>query len=338
MGHPVNILSELICPSCNASLALQKETSSHPTAEIASFFSCKACNLHFPVSSSMASFVQGLTDQENTASTFGFEWRAFWKGFFDKRDVFGLSFNETTQYFLSSVGLSQSDLKGLKILDAGTGSGRIPMSLQESGATVYAVDIHESLEIVAKHFTETNSAYFFRADLFQLPFRDDFFDVGWSSGVIHHTPDAAKAFAAIARKIKPGGQLFVSVYGKDLHHYRLFRRLLPFARHLPVYVTYLLSVVLAAFLYVGFNAALFLVRMFHRNQNSPYRFLNFTIENIGYKSYRSILLNLFDQLHPRFQSEHSVDEVQAWFAANGFRDTVIMESVGMVGIRGMKRK
>jgi hypothetical protein len=49
-------------------------------------------------------------------------------------------------------------------------------------------------------------------------------------------------------------------------------------------------------------------------------------------------LNLFDQLHPRFQSEHSVDEVQAWFAANGFRDTTIMESVGMVGIRGIKRK
>jgi SAM-dependent methyltransferase len=331
-------MSELVCPTCNGSLDLQSESSSQRTSQLPTRFFCKTCELFFPASSSVASFVKDLTDQEQTASTFGFEWRGFWKGFFDQGDVFGLGFSETAQYFLSNLGLTQNDIKGLKILDVGTGSGRIPMSLQNTGAVVYAVDIHDSLEMVAKHFTEASGAYFFRANLFHLPFRDDFFDVGWSSGVIHHTPDPARAFAAIARKLKPGGRLFVSVYGRNLHHYRLFRRLLPFARHLPVYLTYLLSALLAGFLYLGFNSALFLVRMLYRNNNPPYRFLGFTIENINYKSYRSILLNLFDQLHPRFQSEHSVDEVQAWFAANGFCDTVVTESIGMVGIRGTKSK
>jgi SAM-dependent methyltransferase len=181
-----------------------------------------------------------------------------------------------------------------------------------------------------------SSAYFFQADLMNLPFEDGFFDIAWSSGVIHHTPDAPQAFGAIARKVKPGGRFFVSVYGKDRHHYRLFRRLFPFARHLPVSLIYLMSVVLALPLFFAFNGALFMVRTLHRNENPPYRFLGFMIENLNYKSYGSIALNLFDQLHPPYQSTHTVDEVQQWFKSNGFCETVVTESIGMVGIRGIK--
>ena len=234
--------------------------------------------------------------------------------------------------------MNLEDLNGLKILDAGTGSGRITISLQSSKCVVYAVDIHASLRLVADRLIKnTDRARFFLADLFALPFKDSFFDVAWSSGVIHHTPDPAMAFASIAKKVRPGGRLFVSVYGKDLHHYRLFRRLLPFTRRLPASATYLVSVLLSGILFIAFNAALFVVRLLQGNRKPPYRFMGFTVENIDYKSYRSILLNLFDQLHPHYQSEHSIDEVQAWFVSNGFHDTVIVESIGMVGIRGTKQ-
>jgi SAM-dependent methyltransferase len=206
------------------------------------------------------------------------------------------------------------------------------------GCRVYAVDIHESLDVVAERFASNPDVRFFRADLLNLPFRNGFFDVAWSSGVIHHTPDAAKAFASIARTVRPGGRMFVSVYGTDLHHYRMFRRFLPFARHLPVSLTFAISAMLAAPLYFGFNGALGLLRLRHGNQPPPYRFLGFTVENIEYKTYRSISLNLFDQLHPKYQSEHSVDEVRGWFLKNGFEDLVVVESIGMVGIRGSKKK
>jgi hypothetical protein len=127
------------------------------------------------------------------------------------------------------------------------------------------------------------------------------------------------------------------VYGTDLHHYRLFRRLLPFARHLPVSVTFVLSAILSLPLYIAFNTALALLRLRQRGQLPPYRLYVFTVENIEYKSYRSILLNLFDQLHPQYQSEHSVDEVQRWFTDNQFEHLVVVESVGMVGIRGTRK-
>ena len=76
--------------------------------------------------------------------------------------------------------------------------------------------------------------YFFsRRNRSNFPFKNGYFDVVWCSGVLHHTPDPKEAFQSIARKVKTGGRLFVSVYGKDLHHYRVFRHLLPFARRLP---------------------------------------------------------------------------------------------------------
>ena len=56
--------------------------------------------------------------------------------------------------------------------------------------------------------------------------------------------------------------------------------------------------------------------------------LGFSIENTTYKTYSSIVLNLFDQLHPEFQSEHSVEEVKGWFELNGLESIVVTESSG----------
>jgi SAM-dependent methyltransferase len=191
---------------------------------------------------------------------------------------------------------------------------------------------------VADQLKNLENVSFFQADLFHLPFKDEFADIAWSSGVIHHTPDPAKAFAAIARKVKRGGRVFLSVYSKDLHHYRLLRRLMPFARHLPVAATYFLATLVAIPVYLAFNTALFLVRRMYHGQKPPYRFCGFTIENTRYQSYRGILLNIFDQIHPQYQSEHTIDEVRGWFLASGLSDITVVESIGMVGVRGIKSK
>lgn len=341
MGNPREILQHLACPACAAHLVAGTDAAvasgSGDFSAEHSNFACPTCGVTFSASQTFVDFVMDLREQAPTASTFGFEWNGFWGGLFDKTDVFGLSFGETAEYFCRSFGLKSSDLSGLRILDAGVGSGRIPLSIASTGAYVYCVDIHDGLEALADRFGNTDNVYVVRADLFQMPFSDGFFDLAWSSGVIHHTPNPGRAFAAIARKVKPGGMLFVSVYGTDLHHYRLLRRLLPFTRFMPAFPTYLLAAFLACFLYVGFNLALVLIRIASATSKPPYRVLGFCIENIEHKSYQSILLNLFDQLHPRFQSEHSVDEVQDWFHSNDFPSTVVLENVGMVGIRGRKR-
>jgi 2-polyprenyl-3-methyl-5-hydroxy-6-metoxy-1,4-benzoquinol methylase len=53
---------------------------------------------------------------------------------------------------------------------------------------------------------------FAQMNIFDLAVKDESFDVVISTGVLHHTRDARRAFAAITRKAKPGGIVVVGLY------------------------------------------------------------------------------------------------------------------------------
>jgi ubiquinone/menaquinone biosynthesis C-methylase UbiE/glycosyltransferase involved in cell wall biosynthesis len=50
------------------------------------------------------------------------------------------------------------------------------------------------------------------ADAEALPFADNSFDIVYSWGVLHHTPDTAKAFREVLRVLKPGSQMRTMIY------------------------------------------------------------------------------------------------------------------------------
>jgi SAM-dependent methyltransferase len=54
-----------------------------------------------------------------------------------------------------------------------------------------------------------------QADIYSLPFAAGSFDFVYSLGVLQHTPDVARAFAALPPMVKPGGQLCVDFYEKS---------------------------------------------------------------------------------------------------------------------------
>jgi SAM-dependent methyltransferase len=55
-------------------------------------------------------------------------------------------------------------------------------------------------------------ALFVETDLRSPGLRSSAFDVVYSSGVLHHTPDPRKSFASLARLARPGGILVVGLY------------------------------------------------------------------------------------------------------------------------------
>lgn len=108
--------------------------------------------------------------------------------------------------------------KGKTCLDAGCGGGRFVVAVSTLGAAkVEGIDVSQnavsaaSERILAKGLT---NAHVQVASVLEVPFESKTFDYVLSSGVIHHTPDPYKAFTELDRVLKPGGKMFLSVYGK----------------------------------------------------------------------------------------------------------------------------
>ncbi len=52
-----------------------------------------------------------------------------------------------------------------------------------------------------------------------LPFRNESFDVVYSNGVLHHTPDTAGAIREVHRVLRPGGTAKVMLYHRNSWNY-----------------------------------------------------------------------------------------------------------------------
>ena len=101
---------------------------------------------------------------------------------------------------------------GLRLLDFGCGIGTISVGLAEAVAPgeMHGVDMAESeIELataVAEAGGHTNATYRV-ADVTNLPFDDDFFDVAHCHNVLMHVPDTAAVLREAKRVLKPGGLL-----------------------------------------------------------------------------------------------------------------------------------
>jgi len=110
---------------------------------------------------------------------------------------------------------------GDRVLDLGCGFGRHAFEAARRGADVVAVDRSaEELASVNGLFAAMRAAgevpagsltRAVRADLLALPFPDDYFDVVMASEVLEHIPDDRRALAEIARVVRPGGRVAVTV-------------------------------------------------------------------------------------------------------------------------------
>lgn len=121
------------------------------------------------------------------------------------------------------VEMKKEPLQGKLLLEVGCGQGSCSALFAQDGARVVSVD----LTAPAVRHTSRKLALLgldgraVQADAEFLPFRDNSFDVVFSSGVLHHTPDTEKAIAHIHRVLKPGGRAVVMLYAKGSFHYAI---------------------------------------------------------------------------------------------------------------------
>jgi SAM-dependent methyltransferase len=104
--------------------------------------------------------------------------------------------------------------RGLKVLEIGVGLGADHQRFAEAGADLYGIDLTpRAVEFVRQRLAVMGlSSQLQIGDAENLEFPDDTFDLVYSWGVIHHSPDTARAAREILRVLKPGGIFRVMVY------------------------------------------------------------------------------------------------------------------------------
>lgn len=106
--------------------------------------------------------------------------------------------------------------RGLRVLEIGVGMGADYVEWLTAGAHATGVDLSAaSLERARRRCEQAGlEPDLHVADAEQLPFPDNSFDVVYSYGVMHHSPNTEACVRQAFRVLKPGGRARIMVY----HH------------------------------------------------------------------------------------------------------------------------
>jgi SAM-dependent methyltransferase len=102
-----------------------------------------------------------------------------------------------------------------RIAEVGCGTGQMSVYLARADRVVIGADVSRSsllLGAAAARRFGIGGVHFVETDLHRSALKPGAYDVVYSSGVLHHTPDPRAAFADVARLARHGGIVIVGVY------------------------------------------------------------------------------------------------------------------------------
>lgn len=120
-------------------------------------------------------------------------------------------------------------LKGKMVLEVGCGAGTDTQEIASTGADIIAVDLTDRSALLTSSRLKLFGldGHVLRCDSEMLPFMNASFDVVYSHGVLHHTPDTERAISEIHRVLKTGAEARIALYNRNsLYYYYhiLYRR------------------------------------------------------------------------------------------------------------------
>jgi ubiquinone/menaquinone biosynthesis C-methylase UbiE len=154
------------------------------------------------------------------------------KEFFERSLVFR---SEVEQPWLPEL-IPFHTMGGLKVLEIGFGPGFDALTLLSHSAIYSGIDIApENIDRTKLHLGYFGYSPDMReADAESLPFVDESFDVVYSNGVLHHTPNIKQAFSKVARVLRRGGDFYVVRYHRNSMFARVSSVLDAVIRGIPI--------------------------------------------------------------------------------------------------------
>lgn len=227
--------------------------------------------------------------------------------------------------------MSLEEIRGKKVGDIGSGTGRIVNMLLEAGAGhVVGIEPSAAYGVLQKN-TRTGAD---RVTLLNVRGEaipaDLALDAVVSMGVLHHIPDPAPVVAAAYRALKPGGRMVVWLYGREGNeaYLRIAEPLRAVTRRMP---HWLLASTCSA-LNVALDVYIFLCRFL------PLPMRGYVRNHLAKLSRGVRRLTIYDQLNPAYAKYYTRREAEDLLLAAGFADVRSWHRHGyswsVVGTRG----
>jgi ubiquinone/menaquinone biosynthesis C-methylase UbiE len=107
-------------------------------------------------------------------------------------------------------------VRGRDVLEIGLGLGADHQRFAEADANLWGVDLTPRSVEHVRHRLELFglSSRLQTGNAEHLDFPDDSFDLVYSWGVLHHTPDTTRAIQEVYRVLRPGGEAKIMIYHK----------------------------------------------------------------------------------------------------------------------------
>jgi len=170
-------------------------------------YSLKPLNIIEYHKKQISSFLSADSEENldlETVESFGSEWQKF--------DSFSLEQIEKAgdEYF--DVVPKEILNEDTYVLDVGCGTGRWTKYIAPKVGFVEAIDPSEAVFSAVQLLEEEQNIRVTHAQVSNIPFADETFDLVFSLGVLHHIPDTYQGVVDCVKKVKKGGHFLVYLY------------------------------------------------------------------------------------------------------------------------------
>ena len=310
------LFARLSCPDCSGGLEQQGEE-----------VRCNSCKRIYPVVNGVPRFVE----RENYASSFGLQWNIHSKTQLDSQ--IGLDISRQRLFAASHW---PERMEGVTILEAGSGAGRFTEVLATTGANVLSFDLSSAVDANQSSNGHNDNVLIFQARIEAAPVAPASMDKVMCLGVIQHTPDPAASFRALAKYVRPGGDLVIDCYPKTVRGMLQWKYVLrPITKRMNEERLYRIVRWYAPKLV---PVSIGLTKVFGRwaKRLVPIQQYEDLFPLTKEQNVEWAVLDTFDALSPAHDHPQTAATVRKWYEDAGFRDIEVEYGWNGVVARGVK--
>jgi SAM-dependent methyltransferase/uncharacterized protein YbaR (Trm112 family) len=283
------------------------------------------------------------SDEIRTGRSFGDKWQDSQCDNYGQNDS---DYQALQEHLLSMLGcdsleeLSHLFNRAEKILDAGCGVAWAEYLFDlNKKAERHCIDLSLAVEVAHKNTAHMHNVTVSQASVIEIPYPDETFDIVFSCGVVHHTPDPKGAVLELGRKVKQGGCLGIYIYNKkpfirelcDLNIRKQttkisYEECMEFSRKMTMLGKALSKI--TETLDIEEDIELLGIKAGKYNlQRFIYDHILKCWYNPNQSEEHANIVNV-DWYHPHYASHHTEEDVTSWFDEAGFIDLKCIQPPG----------